>query len=127
MTMMADRDNAARDIAAELVVSLSTLYAYVDARGRRAHARPNCSASVLPSPCRLRNSPERCTIYMDAAARPAPRPGTRGPARRRRRLSPLGFKHVNMLGRYAFTLPDTVARGELRPLRDPRVAGIDEA
>src|SRR3954447_12385808 len=26
------------------------------------------------------------------------------------RLSPLGFKHVNMLGRYAFTLPDTVAR-----------------
>jgi hypothetical protein len=38
----------------------------------------------------------------------------------------LGFKHVNMLGRYAFTLPDTVARGELRPLRDPRVAGIDE-
>jgi hypothetical protein len=25
-----------------------------------------------------------------------------------------------MLGRYAFTLPDTVARGELRPLRAPR-------
>ena len=24
-----------------------------------------------------------------------------------------------MLGRYAFILPDTVARGELRPLRDP--------
>src|SRR4051794_4888884 len=72
MTMMADRDNAARDIAAELGVSLSTLYAYVDARGQpraratellskgnRAHARPNCSASVLPSPCRLRSSPER--------------------------------------------------------------------
>ena len=39
----------------------------------------------------------------------------------------LGFKHVNMLGRYAFTLPDTVARGELRPLRDPRTAGLDEA
>jgi DNA invertase Pin-like site-specific DNA recombinase len=34
MTMMADRDNAARDIAAELGVSLSTLYAYVDARGQ---------------------------------------------------------------------------------------------
>lgn len=29
-------------------------------------------------------------------------------------------------GRYAFTLPDTVARGELRPLRDPRTAGIDD-
>jgi DNA invertase Pin-like site-specific DNA recombinase len=39
MTMMADRDNAARDIAAELGVSLSTLYAYVDARGQpRARA-----------------------------------------------------------------------------------------
>ena len=43
------------------------------------------------------------------------------------RLSPLGHSHVNMLGRYAFTLPDTVARGELRPLRDPRTAGIDDA
>ena len=38
------------------------------------------------------------------------------------RLSPLGHEHVNMLGRYAFTLPETVARGELRPLRDPRSA-----
>ncbi len=35
------------------------------------------------------------------------------------RPSPLGLKHINMLGRYAFTLPDFVARGELRPLRDP--------
>lgn len=43
------------------------------------------------------------------------------------RLSPRGLKHVNMLGRYAFTLPDFVARGELRPLRDPRTAGVDEA
>lgn len=34
MAMMADRDNAARDIAAQLGVSLSTLYAYVDAKGR---------------------------------------------------------------------------------------------
>ena len=39
MTMMADRENAARDVAAELGVSLSTLYAYVDARGQpRARA-----------------------------------------------------------------------------------------
>lgn len=35
------------------------------------------------------------------------------------RLSPLGFEHVNMLGRYAFVLPELVARGELRPLRNP--------
>ena len=39
------------------------------------------------------------------------------------RLSPLGFDHINMLGRYAFILPDAVARGELRPLRDPRNTG----
>jgi len=36
------------------------------------------------------------------------------------RLSPLGFDHINMLGRYAFILPDQIARGELRPLRDPK-------
>lgn len=41
------------------------------------------------------------------------------------RLSPLGHAHINMLG-HAFTLPDTVWRGELRPLRDPRTAGIDD-
>jgi Tn3 transposase DDE domain-containing protein len=42
------------------------------------------------------------------------------------RLSPLGFDHINMLGRYAFTLPETVARGELRPLRDPMTAHDDD-
>ena len=42
------------------------------------------------------------------------------------RLSPLGFDHINMLGRYAFTLPDTVARGELRPLRNPSLADDDD-
>jgi hypothetical protein len=30
------------------------------------------------------------------------------------------FDHINMLGRYAFILPDSIARGELRPLRDPQ-------
>lgn len=33
-------------------------------------------------------------------------------------LSPLLHEHVNMLGRYDFTLPKRVAAGELRPLRD---------
>ncbi len=32
MAMMADRDNAARDVAKQLGVSVSTLYAYVDAK-----------------------------------------------------------------------------------------------
>ena len=35
------------------------------------------------------------------------------------RVSPLAHRHTNFLGRYAFTLPEAVARGELRPLRDP--------
>jgi len=35
------------------------------------------------------------------------------------RLSPLGFKHINMLGHYQFTLADALKQGELRPLRNP--------
>ncbi|MCP5425336.1 MAG: Tn3 family transposase [Gammaproteobacteria bacterium] len=35
------------------------------------------------------------------------------------RLSPLVFKHINLLGRYLFVSPEAVARGELRPLHDP--------
>jgi TnpA family transposase len=35
------------------------------------------------------------------------------------RLSPLGYKHINMLGRYQFALAEPLRRGELRPLRDP--------
>jgi DNA invertase Pin-like site-specific DNA recombinase len=34
MAMMADRDNAARDVAKQLGVSVSTLYAYVDSKGQ---------------------------------------------------------------------------------------------
>jgi len=37
------------------------------------------------------------------------------------RLSPLGYSHINLLGQYHFTLPEEIARGELRPLRDPAV------
>ena len=35
------------------------------------------------------------------------------------RISPLAHRHINFLGRYAFTIPEAVARGELRPLREP--------
>lgn len=35
------------------------------------------------------------------------------------RISPLAFKHINFLGRYAFDLPQAVAEGALRPLRHP--------
>ena len=33
------------------------------------------------------------------------------------RLSAYGYGHINMLGRYSFSMPDEVKRGELRPLR----------
>ncbi len=36
------------------------------------------------------------------------------------RLSPLGFEHINFLGRYYFNLDERVAQGALRPLRDPQ-------
>ena len=35
------------------------------------------------------------------------------------RLSPLGYRHINMLGRYSFALPEAIGRGELRSLREP--------
>jgi TnpA family transposase len=34
------------------------------------------------------------------------------------RLSPLGFEHINFLGRYHFQLDERLAQGALRPLRD---------
>ncbi|MFH0785551.1 MAG: Tn3 family transposase, partial [Pseudomonadota bacterium] len=33
-----------------------------------------------------------------------------------RRLSPLLHPHINMMGRYSFSVPEIVANGELRPL-----------
>ena len=39
------------------------------------------------------------------------------------RLSPFIHRHVNVLGRYSFAVPEEVQRGELRPLRD--LATID--
>jgi TnpA family transposase len=59
------------------------------------------------------------TIYLDAALDQLPAEGHDVRDEDVARLSPLGFEHVNMLGHYAFTLPDVVARGGLRPLRDP--------
>ncbi len=35
------------------------------------------------------------------------------------RLPPLLYEHINMLGRYDFSLPESIAAGQLRPLRDP--------
>jgi len=67
------------------------------------------------------------TIYMDAALNQLISEGCEARPEDVARLSPLGFKHINMLGRYAFTLPDFVARGELGPLRDPKTASVEDA
>ena len=66
------------------------------------------------------------TIYMDAALDQLRAEGFDVRGEDVARVSPLGFDHINMLGRYAFTLPDTVARGELRPLRNPSLADDDD-
>lgn len=65
------------------------------------------------------------TIYMDAALDQLRAEGFDVRNEDVARLSPLGHEHINMLGRYAFTLPEPVARGELRPLRRP-TALVDE-
>jgi Tn3 transposase DDE domain len=67
------------------------------------------------------------TIYIDAAVSQLRAEGHVILDEDVARLSPLGSRHINMLGRYAFTIPDIVARGELRPLRDPGATGIDDA
>src|SRR5215469_3507897 len=58
------------------------------------------------------------TVYMDAALNQLRAEGFDARAADVARLSPLGFDHINMLGRYAFALPDSVAQGQLRPLRN---------
>ena len=59
------------------------------------------------------------TIYMDAALNQLRAEGY--PVRDEDvvRLSPLPHEHINMLGRYSFTVPEAVAKGKLRPFRTP--------
>jgi hypothetical protein len=59
------------------------------------------------------------TIYMEAALDQLRREGYRVQDDDVARLSPLMHEHINMLGRYALTVPEAVAKGDLRPLRDP--------
>jgi TnpA family transposase len=57
------------------------------------------------------------TIYMDAVLDQLKSEGHTLKPEDVARLSPLIFEHINFLGRYAFALPDSVAQGQLRPLR----------
>tara|TARA_R110001583_G_scaffold194501_1_gene365510 strand:+ start:2179 stop:5184 length:3006 start_codon:yes stop_codon:yes gene_type:complete len=59
------------------------------------------------------------TIYMQAALDHLKQQGEEVLENDEARLSPLGHKHVNMLGHYSFTLAEQVVQGELRPLKQP--------
>ena len=59
------------------------------------------------------------TVYMEAALAQLRVHGHQVDNAGVARLSPLQHKHVNMLGHYSFSVPESVTRGELRPLRDP--------
>jgi hypothetical protein len=60
------------------------------------------------------------TLYLDAALAHLQAEGVAVQPEDVVRLTPLGYKHINVLGRYAFTLADAIARGQLRPLRNPQ-------
>jgi hypothetical protein len=57
------------------------------------------------------------TLYIDAALQQLRAEGFPVPPEDVARLSPLVYEHINLLGRYAFSVPDAVQRGQLRPLR----------
>lgn len=59
------------------------------------------------------------TYYMDAAVNKLSSLGQATNRENIARLSPLGRKHINMLGRYYFLLAEPILKGELRSLRDP--------
>ena len=58
------------------------------------------------------------TIYMDAVLDQLRKEGFAVNPEDAARLSPFGHSHIHMLGRYSFAMPEAVARGELRSLRD---------
>jgi TnpA family transposase len=60
------------------------------------------------------------TIYMDAALAQLRKEGYPVRDEDVARLSPFVHeRHINLLGRYSFAVPEAVTRGELRPLRNP--------
>ncbi len=63
------------------------------------------------------------TRYIDAAVAALRSSGYPVSDEDAARLSPLGDKHINMLGRYAFAPP---TGPELRPLRDPASPDNDQ-
>jgi TnpA family transposase len=60
------------------------------------------------------------TIYMEAILKQLRKEGHQVLDADVARLSPLIYGHIHMLGRYSFAMPEAVARGELRTLRNPK-------
>jgi hypothetical protein len=58
------------------------------------------------------------TLYINAALEQLAREGHHK-SEDVARLSPLILEQINLLSGYAFSIPEAVARGELRPLRNP--------
>ena len=67
------------------------------------------------------------TLYIDAALQQLRTEGFPIKPEDLTRLSPLVFDHINLLGRYSFSLPDSVQHGHLRPLRNPSEATEEAA
>ncbi len=59
------------------------------------------------------------TLYMDASLNHLRNQGMEAHTEDIARLFPLGNQHINFLGDYSFALPQAVADGQLRPLRNP--------
>ena len=56
------------------------------------------------------------TIYMDAALNRLQQQGMEINEADVARLSPLMYRHINMLGHYSFALAESIGKGVLRPL-----------
>jgi len=66
------------------------------------------------------------TRYRDRALTPVKHAGLVVQADDVARLSPRGFAHINLVGRYHSTLPEAIAQGAVRVLRDPATAEADD-
>jgi hypothetical protein len=64
------------------------------------------------------------TIYMQAALEQLRAAGFPVLESDVAHLNPHVHEHINMLGRYSFAVPESVTRGELRPLRNPADEGL---
>jgi hypothetical protein len=62
------------------------------------------------------------TLYMNEAVWHLHRQGKPIVPADLERLSPLGFAHINLVGRYTFALAAPVAQGALRPFRSDKPA-----